>query len=407
MDRSRYLGDLSKCVRCGGCKAYCPTYGEDCTESMGTRGRLVLLRELASGRLNQSVVMNERIFSCLLCGACNGTCPLGIDITEAIYQGRTILSKGDKKRRFIRSFSRFATKWPDLTFRMLILMQGLLLPVLAKKGIIPPGTVLPDAPFRKSEQVLTVTKKRGRVAVFKGCSTNFLFPHLGDSLINLLQKAGYEVILPKGETCCGVPLRGLGLEKEAIAMAEKNYQAYSKLKVDAILSPCPTCTLALHTDYPKLIGDGLEKAVDLSVFFNDRLGSAGSIQKTAVYHDPCHLKYGLGIYKEPRELITKAGIDLIEQEESGCCGFGGLFCLSFREISNSLLKKRTEQIIATKAETVITSCPGCLLQLSKTVTDRPVLHLLEVIEEAYCFRTADSLKGQSRSGEEQKVLHQL
>jgi Fe-S oxidoreductase len=94
------------------------------------------------------------------------------------------------------------------------------------------------------------------------------------------------------------------------------------------------------------------------------------------------------VKKEPREIIKKAGVDLVDLEEAGCCGFGGLFCLSSREISNNLLSERTKKIMDSKADTVITSCPGCMLQLSRTITDRPVIHLIELIEEAYCYRTA-------------------
>src|SRR3990172_6362531 len=100
-------------------------------------------------------------------------------------------------------------------------------------------------PFRREEQVFKVQKKRGRVAIFTGCSINFIFPNLGESLINVLQKFGYEVVLPKGETCCGNPLRSLGLEEEAVEQAKKNYRVFSRLKVEAVLSLCPTCTLTL------------------------------------------------------------------------------------------------------------------------------------------------------------------
>lgn len=247
-------------------------------------------------------------------------------------------------------------------------------------------------PFRSTDQVYKAHKKRGRVAIFTGCSINFLFPHLGESLINVLKKFGYEVILPKGVACCGNPLRTLGLEEEAVELAKKNLRVFSKLKVDAILSLCPTCTLTLKTDYPKIVGEGLEKAVDISVFFNGKLDITDSVHKTSVYHDPCHLYYGLGVKKEPREIIKKAGVELIDSADSNCCGFGGLFCLSYRDISNNLLRERTKNFMDSKADTVITSCPGCILQLSQTITDRPVLHLVELIEEAYCYRPS-SKKG--------------
>lgn len=385
-DKTAYLEDLSKCVRCGTCKANCPTFEGDPLEPMGARGRLILLQGLLRGEIEPSRLLNERIFSCILCGACSGTCPLGVDIPEAIYRGRALLSAGDKKRRFLRPIAKWSSRRPDLAFRALRLGERLVLPFLAKRGVIPFSPELPEAPLRKTEQVFKAHKKKGRVAVFVGCSINYVFPHMGESLINVLQKIGYEVVLPQGETCCGAPLRSLGLEKEAEELARKNYRVFSRLKVDAILSLCPTCTLSLKTEYPKMIGKGLDRVMDISVFLNDKLGAVDKIYRTSYYHDPCHLSYGLGVTQEPREIIRKAGLDLVGANEQGCCGFGGLYCLSFKDISSNLLQKRTEKITGTAADTVVTSCPGCVLQLSRTITDRPVLHLIELIEEAYCYR---------------------
>ena len=97
MKNSDLLKDLEKCVRCGSCKAYCPTYDEAETEAMGARGRLTLLRELMLHRLKPTPVLNDKIFSCILCGACAGLCPSNVDITEDIYRGRNILKQSDKK----------------------------------------------------------------------------------------------------------------------------------------------------------------------------------------------------------------------------------------------------------------------------------------------------------------------
>ncbi len=385
-DKTALLEDLSKCVRCGSCKANCPTFLGDPLEPMGTRGRLVLLRGLLTGAVKPSRLLNERIFSCILCGACAGACPLGVDIPEAICQGRALLSPTDKKRRLLRPLARWSSRRPDVAFRMLRMGERLLLPFLAKRGIIPFSPELPEVPLRRSEQVFRVHKKKGRVAVFVGCSINYVFPHMGESLINVLRKFGYEVVLPHGETCCGAPLRALGLEKEAEELAEKNYRVFSRLKVEAILSLCPTCALSLKTEYPKMIGKGLDRVMDVSTFFADKLKGMDKIYRTSFYHDPCHLSYGLGVKQEPREIIRKAGLDLVGGEDQGCCGFGGLYCMSFKEISAGLLQKRTERISASAADAVVTSCPGCVLQLSRTVTDRPVLHLIELIEEAYCYR---------------------
>jgi glycolate oxidase iron-sulfur subunit len=401
---STYLEDLSKCVRCGSCKAPCPTHDDDPLEPLGTRGRLILLRGLIKGEIKPSHLLNERIFSCILCGACAGTCPLGVDIPEAIYRGRALLSSSDKRRRFLRSLAKVATRWPDLAFRMLRLGEHFILPFLARRGVIPFSPELPEAPLRKTEQVFKTHKKKGRVAIFAGCATNYVFPQFGESLINVLQKFGYEVVLPKGETCCGAPLRALGLEKEAAELAKKNYRVFSRLKVDAILSPCPTCTMSLLREYPKTIGKGLERAMDISTFFRDKLKTVDKIYKTSFYHDPCHLYYGLGVKEEPREIIKKSGLDLVGSGEQGCCGFGGLYCVSFREISSGLLKKRADKIVESNADMVITSCPGCVLQLSRSIADRPVLHLIELIEEAYCYRAVEKSQKKEKDPDGEPTL---
>jgi glycolate oxidase iron-sulfur subunit len=359
MEKEKYLRELSKCVRCGSCKAFCPTYDEDTTEAMGARGRLVLLWGLSEGLLKPSAVLRDRIFSCILCGACSESCPPGVDIQEVIYYGRSLLRKSDEKRRSLRVFTKFYTKMPKLSFRLLRMSQYLF-PTLVKRRFSPFLPELPEGTLKNESQVFTVSKKKGRVAVFTGCIVNFLYPHLGESLINILQRLDYEVILPAGEVCCGVPLRTLGLEEEAIKLARKNVDVFSRLNVEAILSLCPTCTYALKVEYPKLIGEGVEKAMDISTFLIDKLDSFNfplltSHSATAVYHDPCHLMYGLGVKREPREIIKNIGIDLVETEEERCCGFGGVFSFSYREISEGLLEKRIKDLEKTGAEIIITS----------------------------------------------------
>ncbi|MBE0425190.1 MAG: (Fe-S)-binding protein [Nitrospirae bacterium] len=386
MESSQYLDELSKCVRCGSCKAFCPTYEEDSTESMSARGRLALLWALSSGQITSSHILNDRIFGCMLCGKCEGLCPLAVDIKEVIYHGRTLLKKKDNQRKYLRFFTKLFIKKPGLTFKLLSAIHPVLFPYLLKKGTLPFRIELPERHLKDRPQVFTVTKKRGRVAVFTGCVVNFLYPHLGEALINVLLRLGYEIVLPANEVCCGMPLRTLGLEEEAVNLAKRNIETFKRLNVEAVLSLCPSCTLALKTEYPKLIGEGIDKAKDISSFFIDKIDPSrftpSSDSRNAIYHDPCHLKYGLGIEREPREIIEKIGINLIRTEGDRCCGFAGLFCLSFMELSRQLLNKCTEEYTKAGGEVIITSCPGCIMQLSNEIKDKPVIHLIEAIEEA-------------------------
>lgn len=389
MQSADYIKELSKCVRCGSCKAYCPTYDEGLTEAMGARGRLTLLRGLLSHQITPSPLLNERIFSCILCGACENLCPPNLDITEAIYNGRRFLRHLDPRIRYLGFLMRFAVRRPMLSFRTAKILQQIGLSPFKIFGPLstPFNFVLPNTPLRDDQQVYKPERKIGRIALFTGCSVNYLLPHLGISLINILLHLGYEVVLPKGEVCCGAPFRSLGLEDEAVELAKKNLMTFSKLNPEAILSLCPTCVLSIKVHYPKLIGKGLDNVMDVSSFLFDKLKSlqispAESFKKVT-YHDPCHLNYSLGIRKEPRELIKITGADLIESGGDGCCGFGGVFSLCYKELSMDILKKRSDAYNNSSAEAVITSCPGCMLQLSSGM-NKPVFHIAELMEEAIC-----------------------
>lgn len=407
MEDKKYIDELSKCVRCGSCKAYCPTYDEGLTEAMGARGRLTLLRGLLSGQLKPSPLLKERIFSCILCGACEKLCPPEVGITEAIYHGRKLLHPLDRRIKYLGHLMRFSVRRPMLSFRIAKTLQHIgvspqnILDVLgtpyrrprreknaasAERGILPFTLTIPDSPLRDHRQVYKPERKIGRVALFTGCSTNFLYPHLGISLINVLLRLGYEVVLPTGEVCCGAPFRSLGLEDDAVELAKKNHETFSKLNAEAILSLCPTCIISIKTHYPNLIGKGLEKAMDVSRFLMNKLGSLELSplrhMKSATYHDPCHLNYSLGIRKEPRELIQRAGVELIEARGEGCCGFGGVFTLHNPDLSKDLRDKRVDAYAGTGAEALVTACPGCMMQLSAGIKDRPVYHVVELVEKA-------------------------
>jgi len=409
MDEKKYADELSKCVRCGSCKAFCPTYDEGLTEAMGARGRLTLLRGLLRGQLKPSPLLKERIFSCILCGACEKLCPPQVGITEAIYHGRKLLHPPDRRMKYLSHLMRFSVRRPMLSFRIAQALQhigispqkildvpgaphgrtrGEKSAVPAQRETLPFTFTIPDSPLRDHQQVYRPGRKIGRVALFTGCSTNFLYPRLGRSLINVLMHLGYEVVLPMGEVCCGAPFRSLGLEDDAIELAKKNHETFSKLNAEAILSLCPTCIISIKTHYPNLIGKGLENAMDVSTFLMSAPGSPEFSPlrhiKSVTYHDPCHLTYSLGIRKEPRELIRRSGVALIEAGGEGCCGFGGVFSLQNRDVSKGLMDKRVDAYRKTGAEAVITACPGCMMQLSAGITDRQVFHVIELVEEAIC-----------------------
>jgi glycolate oxidase iron-sulfur subunit len=113
-------------------------------EAMGARGRIALLWGLSTGTLVSSPMLNDRIFSCTLCGACSGLCPAGVDIKEIIYQGRKLLKKTDKKRRFLRFFAKLSANRPTLSYKLLTMTRHVLFPISPKRGFSLFGPICRD-----------------------------------------------------------------------------------------------------------------------------------------------------------------------------------------------------------------------------------------------------------------------
>jgi glycolate oxidase iron-sulfur subunit len=351
---------------------------------------MVLLHEYTTGNLKPSPLLTERLYSCTLCALCEAACPAQVKVTEAIYEARSALVPTDKKRRLLRAGARLSLKNPNLSFRTLKLafsLSGMLIPRLLERTDFPFKVSLPNKPLRSGAKVFKPEKRRGRVVLFTGCSVNYIYPHLGKSLINVLLAAGCEVVLPPGEVCCGEPLRALGLEDDARALAERNFDVFGKLRADATISLCPTCTLAIKVHYPSLIGKGIENAMDVTEFLGDDFDVLRPpYEKEVSYHNPCHLN-ALGVKKQPLAVLRYLEYDVARSSDSDCCGFS--VSLWDKEVSEGLLERAVSRFDESKP--LVTACPGCMMQLGRRHPN--VRHIVELIEAG----TKKSSKAASRA----------
>ena len=351
---------------------------------MSGRGRITILNGIISGGIKPSRGALSKVFSCIQCGACARNCPPGINIPEVIYTGRKFLKRYAGSDRALRGITKLALKHPDICFDISQISRKPVHNYLKRKGLIPDAYTIPETSLKDLPQVIGPNQKRGRVAVFRGCSTNYFFPQLGRSLVRFLLNSGYEVVLPKAEVCCGVPFRSLGMEKQAKDFARKNYEIFGRIQADAVISLCPTCTMALKHEYLHLINKSIENATDLSSFIesHNRFTFTNRVTTRAFYHDPCHMLYSLNIKDEPREVLDRCGISIVDNVRHACCGFGGIYSIKFGDASMKQALARGQEIEKTGVDAVITSCPGCMLQLKKVVGSVDVLHVIEVIEKA-------------------------
>jgi glycolate oxidase iron-sulfur subunit len=394
MNELTYQNELLKCNRCGACKELCPTYLTTLNETMGARGRVAMLGMLEEKQLVPSKRLSEKIFSCMLCGACRGLCPTGIDIPEVIYHGRTRLKDLFSRGRLLRTVLRYSATRTDSVFSIMRKMQKIFYRPLYNRGVLPYFPEITSEPFKNSYQVYKKFKRLSRIAIFSGCSVNYLYPDLGKALSRILLAKGFEVIVFKGELCCGAPLRSAGLEDEAVSLAKRNIEHFSRVRAEAILCMCPTCTMAIREHYPGISNDTISNFMDINEFFTKYEITKGlEISPSLMtYHDPCHLNHGLKIKNEPRQILKDIkGVEFVEMQHAGdCCGFAGSFSLHFKDISRNIAKSKIDSIVNTKADTVVTSCPGCMMQLEsfkrELNTGINIRHIVEVVDEA--MRTA-------------------
>ncbi len=241
---------------------------------------------------------------------------------------------------------------------------------------------------------------RVRVGLFVTCLVDLVRPRVGFAAVRLLEDAGCEVIVPRGQTCCGQPAYNAGDKTNAAALARQTLKAFEG--VDYVVVPSGSCAAILRMHLPELLADApelaerasafSEKVFELTAFLNevigfDRLSSATGKEnaRTVVYHDSCAGLRELGIREAPRELLRQlSGITPKElAERDVCCGFGGAFCVKFPEISERLAADKCRTAEEAGADELVGGDLGCLLHLAGTLRQSGsrlrVRHVAEIL----------------------------
>lgn len=389
------FSEALKCVKCGACANVCPIYeivGGHVFGHIYVGGIGLVLTPFFHGFDKAEEILKL----CIGCKKCNEVCASKIDIEGLIVDLR------DKIRKPVGQKFLFGTlmknrKLFHATLRAAYIAQkpfqgdgGRIrhLPLILNRETanrsLPP---IAEKPFRDLIAERTGTRDRGtgtreKVLFYSGCLADFVYPEMCRDTVKSLESLGYEVSFPQEQTCCGIPARYSGEMEVARDLARINTDVLLKEDADYVVTICPTCTMSLRHDFPKLLsGDTAwqEKAERLAAkTFNfselaarkagigDQGPGTGKGEKQIVtYHDACHLKRGCGVHEEPRTVLKElVGVEIAEMTDCDkCCGFGGSYSIKYPEISQEVLKNKMENIIATGSRTVAVDCPGCKLQI--------------------------------------------
>ncbi len=216
-----------------------------------------------------------------------------------------------------------------------------------------------------------------RVALFVTCLVDMFRPSVGFATVKLLTGAGCTVEVPAAQTCCGQPAWNSGDRESAKAVARGVIAAFEGY--DHVVVPSGSCAATIVRDYGEMFRDDGEwqararelagRTHEITSFLTDVLKVktvCQAVAGSATYHDSCSGLRSLGVSAQPRQLLASVeGLDLREMEDPDvCCGFGGLFCVKYPDISNVMVSDKTRDIAGTGADMVLAGDLGCLMNMA-------------------------------------------
>ena len=410
---------IADCVHCGFCLPTCPTYALWGEEMDSPRGRIYLMKLGLEG--GAGAAMSEEYAGhfdkCLGCMACLTSCPSGVQYDKLIEATRAQVERHRPRRlsdRLFRQllFSLFphprrmrAASLPLWLYqrtglRRLVRRSRLLnlLPqrLRAMEALAP--SVKIDA-FRGSlpEVFPAQGERRARVGLLLGCVQRVYFRHVNEATARVLAAEGFEVIVPRAQGCCGALGVHAGREEEALALARATVDTFEAAGVDAVVINAAGCGSTMK-EYGHLLRDDpayAERAAALAAKCRDvsEVLSAHPPRATrhplrlrVAYHDACHLQHAQRVKLQPRQVLaTIPGLHVEEIPEAAiCCGSAGIYNLVEPEAAQELGERKAKHILGTGAEAIVSSNPGCLLQiraaLEKLGRPLPVYHMVELLD---------------------------
>jgi L-lactate dehydrogenase complex protein LldE len=222
-----------------------------------------------------------------------------------------------------------------------------------------------------------MSEAKPRVALFVTCLVDLHRPSVGFAAITLLEQAGCQVEVPRAQTSCGQPAYNSGDRATARDLALGLLDAFGGY--DYVVAPSGSCAGMLRAHLPHLFDDDpnlraradalAARTYELVSFLVDVRGveslPARHAGGSVTYHDSCSGLRELGIHDQPRRLLAAIGAPVTEMTDPDvCCGFGGLFCVKYPDISVRMVSDKTRDIVATGAETVLAGDLGCLLNIA-------------------------------------------
>jgi glycolate oxidase iron-sulfur subunit len=410
----------NQCIQCGYCLPACPTYESMGKESASPRGRINLVKMAAEGKIDISKHLAEPIDLCLGCRACETACPVSVPYGHILESAKEVIADEQtnqndqlkklllkqifpypKRMRMLGNLTWFYQKSGLKTIvKKTKLLHKISEPIAQFESVLPEI----ESPVKRAKLGTIIPAKgetKARVAFFTGCISDALLNRTNRLTIELLTLVGCEVIIPKSQNCCGALHAHQGMMENAKELAKQNIAAFEETEATYYINNAGGCG-ALLKEYDHLLEkeeEWAERAKNFSLASKDIsevLVEFGPLpfQKewngVITYQDSCHLRNVQGVHREPRKLLQSIpGAHFVELPGSdSCCASGGIYNLLHFEESMKILDRKMEHVEKTNATTVVTTNPGCLLQMRVGIDRQGCsgqvqgVHLVDVLADA-------------------------
>jgi glycolate oxidase iron-sulfur subunit len=398
---------LRACVHCGFCTATCPTYVLDGNELDSPRGRIYLIKDMLEHDRPATTEVATHIDRCLSCLACMTTCPSGVHYMHLVDHARAHIEQTYRRplaEQAMRALLANVMPYPR-RFQLAAVAARFakpLAPLAGALGFRRLSAMLRLSPWRRPHPPRPAqtfpaagpAARKGRVALLAGCVNDVLAPQINGAAIRLLTRFGIEVVIAEGAGCCGSLVHHMGRQREALAQARANIDAWSTLgDLDAILITVSGCGTTVK-DYGFMLRqdpDYAERAARVATLAKDITEYLAALplapeqhgaNLVVAYHSACSMQHGQRVIREPKEILSKVGFVVKDIPEGHlCCGSAGTYNILQPDIARRLRERKVRTIERLRPDVIAAGNLGCIIQIAAG-TELPAVHTVELIDWA-------------------------